>query len=285
MLDAYKELTPIVYGENAIKYLEIREGAGKVCFSMHWHDRMELLYIESGCLELYLGQEHFSILPGQVAVIAPCMMHCGIAGETGVSYHTIMFDVEKFCNGTKASEKYLLPVCENRTGFKTIADQTGVTEAAGRLVEVLSGRTDSNPLVAVGIVYEIIGLLHQHCADGTGMLHRVDRGFGEVLEYMNGHFGEKISAKDISERFGYNEAYFCRRFKSVTGITVMKYILILRMERAQKLLKNTNEEVGNIAWKCGFSDIGYFSNCFKRHFGYRPTEFRRMGEVLDVAAD
>lgn len=278
MLDAYKELTPVVYGENAIKYLKIRAGAREVCFSMHWHDRMELLYIESGHLDLYLGQEHFNAAPGQVAVIVPRMMHCGIAGETGVSYHTIMFDVEKFCNGTGASEKYLAPVCRYRAAFETVAEQPEVAEAAGRLVEVLSGGEGRNPLVAVGIIYELIGFLYQHCAAGPGVLHRVDKGFGEVLEYMNAHFAERISARDISERFGYNEAYFCRRFKAVTGITVMKYIQILRMERAQKLLKNTNEEIGNIAWKCGFADIGYFSNCFKRHFGYRPAQFRKMNE-------
>ena len=47
------------------------------------------------------------------------------------------------------------------------------------------------------------------------------------------------------------------------------------MEMAQKLLQSTDEEIGGIAWKCGYADVCYFSNCFKKHSGYSPTEFRR----------
>lgn len=276
MLDSYKELTPVIYGEDAIKYLENRAEAGAVCFSPHWHERMELLYIVSGQLELYLGREHLSVCPGQLAVIAPCRMHCGIAGKEGVVYHTIMFHVEKFCNATGASEKYLVPVCRYKAGFLAVADHPRLRDALDRLVEALTGAGGGNPLVAVGIVYEVIGFLYQYCGDGNGMLCGGDREFGEVLAYMNSHFMEKISAKDMSRRFGYEEAYFCRRFKAVTGITVMKYLLALRMEQAQRLLKDTDEDVGMIAWKCGFVDSGYFSNCFRRHFGCSPTGFRRM---------
>jgi len=274
MLDAYKELTPVVYGENAIKYLENRKKPGEICFSMHWHERMELLYVEAGELELYFGQEHYSVDQGQTAVVSPGMMHCGVAGERGVVYHAIMFDVEKFQNGTMASQKYLAPVCKYRTGFQKVAQHTEIKETVEKLVKALSGGRGDNPLVAIGIIYEVIGLLCQHCGAGSGMVHRVDKGFGRVIEYINANYTEKISARSISEKFGYNETYFCRRFKAATGITVMKYIQILRLEQAQRLLKATEEEVGNISWKCGFSDVGYFSNCFKKHFGYTPSEFR-----------
>ena len=44
MIDGYKELTPVIYGENAIKYLytEQKKAEGEICFLLHWHDRMEL---------------------------------------------------------------------------------------------------------------------------------------------------------------------------------------------------------------------------------------------------
>lgn len=276
MLDAYKELTPVVYGDNGIKHLALQAEPNRISFSMHWHNRMELLYITSGHLKLYLGQEHFSAFPGQVVVIMPCMMHYGIAGDEGVSFHTIMFDLEDFCNATGASEKYLLPICKYKTGFHAVTDQPELTEAFERLLEILTEDTESNPLITVGIVYEIIGILQQSCSTRSNMLHRVDQDFGKVLEYINEHFMEKISAKDISAKFGYNEAYFCRRFKAVSGITAMKYIQILRLEQAQKLLKSTDEEIGDIAWKCGFGDISYFSNCFKKYAGHSPTEFRKI---------
>ncbi len=110
------------------------------------------------------------------------------------------------------------------------------------------------------------------------MLHWTDKGFGRVVEYINANYADRITARSISQKFGYNETYLCRRFKAATGITVMKYIKVLRLEQAQKLLRTTEEEVGDIAWKCGFPEVGYFSNCFKKNFGYTPSEFRKLKE-------
>lgn len=278
MLDAYKELTPVVYGENAIKYLKSGIRPGEGCFPMHWHDRMELLYVESGELELYLGQEHEQVLKGQTAIISPGMLHRGSAGAAGVSYHAIMFDAEKFHNGTAASKRYITPICNYKSGFCHVAGQPEIREAMERLLKALAGNEENNPLIAVGIIYEVIGLLYRYCASGQGLPHWIDKGFSGVVEYINASFAEKISARSISRKFGYNETYFCRRFKAATGITVMKYIQILRLEQAQKLLRNTDDEIGDIAWKCGFSDVGYFSNCFKKNFGYTPSGFRRLEE-------
>lgn len=104
----------------------------------------------------------------------------------------------------------------------------------------------------------------------------LDKAFGAILEYVNEHYTEKLSLEQISNRFGYNETYFCRRFKQITGFTFCNYIQILRIEKAQQLLSRTSEEIGVIAWKCGYEDISYFSNCFKKKVGYSPTEFRKM---------
>lgn len=50
MIDGYKELTPVIYGENAIKYLytEQKKAEGEICFLLHWHDWMELTYVTGG---------------------------------------------------------------------------------------------------------------------------------------------------------------------------------------------------------------------------------------------
>ena len=126
----------------------------------------------------------------------------------------------------------------------------------------------------MGKTYELISLLYEHCAIASGQPKKQDERFGMVLEYINSHYTENISSKDISHKFGYDETYFCRRFKEATGITTMSYIRILRLELAQKLLKETNESIGNISWKCGYSDTHYFSNCFKRYWGMTPTQIR-----------
>lgn len=277
VLDSYKELTPVVYGREAIKHLYYNNPEPKrLLFEMHWHERMEILRVVSGSLELHLGEKCFFLQPGQAAVMNPRMLHCGYSGAAGVEYHTLMFDIDKLCNGTAVSEKYLKPLERCEVGFRTLITVPEVIAQIDRLAACFDGNKTENPLLAMGIVYEMLGTLYAHSVEKPKELIRVNREFGEILEYISSHFCENISAKTLSEYFNYNETYFCRRFKTLTGFTVMKYIQILRMEEAQRLLENAEEEIRVIASRCGFSDTCYFSNCFKKHFGHTPTEFRRI---------
>jgi AraC-like DNA-binding protein len=300
MLDGYKELTPVVYGENGVKYLyAARKTPGELCFALHWHDRIELLCVERGSLRLNTAEGHEELCPGQVAVIGPRQLHGGIAGRDGVVYHTIMFDVEKLCNGTLASEKYLLPLCRNEVAFRRIVSDKQLLEAIYRLVgaltqssreerageEAVKGEEEKkdaesrnmewNPLLSTSVLYEILGILYRYPDKSARIQSGLGRGFEEILNYVNAHYVQKLSARDVSARFGYNETYFCRRFREITGFTFTRYIQALRMERAQKLLQEEAYGISAVAWKCGYEDVSYFSNCFRKHFGCSPTEFRK----------
>ena len=278
MLDGHKELTPVIYGENAIKYLySDRMGeAGRICFPMHWHERMEILYIEKGCLELHCGGELYRLYPGQIAVINPEQLHGGFSGNEGVSYHTIMFDVSRFCNSTIASDKYLLPVCQKKVIFQNKIEDEQLKKLADRIVSMQNGQTQENPLCAIGTVYDMLGILYKYRKKESPVQHSQDAQYSEILEYINGHFTDPICARTISARFGYNESYFCRRFKKITGITFSRYIQALRMEQAQKLLEEKNFSVGTVAFQCGFTDVSYFTKCFKNLFGFTPTQYQKM---------
>lgn len=278
MLDAYKELTPVVYGENAIKYLCVRVegGPGRMCFPMHWHDRMELLYVVSGTIHLHSEGERTDVGAGQMAAIAPRQMHGGVTGSENAVYHTIMFDVEKFCNSTGASDKYLRPLLKEEIRFRKAADDAALQEAAEGLLELLTGKGEKNSLLAVGAIYELIGRLYPYSIRRGKMTRQQDESFGSILEYVNDHFDKKLSLQNVSGMFGYNPSYFCRRFRKITGLSFARYVRLLRMEQAQKLLKSTGDGIGEVAMKCGYPDAGYFSNCFKKAFGYTPAEFQKM---------
>ncbi len=277
MLDAYKELTPVVYGKNAIKYLEFESLPGQTCFAMHWHERMEILHVCRGELLLCLGERQLTVPAGCAVIIVPCMLHGGTAGADGASYKTIMFDVEKFCNATLASEQYLVPLYQRNTRFLSQTSHPDILEAIDQLESLLTAREDGHtphPLCAIGQIYGIIGLLYQHCHVADHRPRHTDGKFSSILSYINDHYTERISSRDISALFGYDETYFCRRFREVTGLPLMKYLRILRLELARKLLEDTPDTIGNISWKCGFQDMGYFSNCFKKQYGMSPAGYR-----------
>lgn len=69
--------------------------------------------------------------------------------------------------------------------------------------------------------------------------------------------------------------YFCKKFKQVTGLTVMRYILKMRIGTAKNMLENTDLSIGRISEQCGFSSQSYFCRVFKEEWGITPLQYQK----------
>ena len=67
-----------------------------------------------------------------------------------------------------------------------------------------------------------------------------------------------------------------RKVMALTGMNSSAYIMKLRLARAKRLLKaDITMSVGDVALKCGFDDMGYFSRVFKQSFDMTPSQYRK----------
>ena len=69
--------------------------------------------------------------------------------------------------------------------------------------------------------------------------------------------------------------YFCYFFKEMTAKTPVEYLNGYRIEKATKMLLNTNDSVTDVAYSCGFNDLSYFIKTFKQIKGITPAKFRK----------
>jgi AraC-like DNA-binding protein len=106
-------------------------------------------------------------------------------------------------------------------------------------------------------------------------VRHVPDAFKPVVEYVNQNFTQPMTTAQLSQKFGYNESYFCRQFRKVTGLNAIRYIQILRLEYAQKLLRGSDKTLAAIALESGFSDIYHFTHCFSKHFKISPDAYRK----------
>lgn len=273
-MDAFQELTPVIYGKNGINFLHLSYGANEIPITAHWHNRIELLYMISGALDIYLNDVHTIASPEQTVIILPNTIHCATTSSTGAEYYVIAFDPQNFCNNTIVSDDYIHSLLHQQIAFSPVTAHPRITKVMKELTSLLSDTKKQHPLCSVSKIYELLGPFYQYCIVDASQIRKPDERFKDVLLYVNGHFTEDISSKTLSRQFGYDESYFCRRFKEATGTSPTKYIRYLRLEKAQHLLHTTPENICDIALRCGFSDICYFSNCFKRQFGISPSVFR-----------
>lgn len=94
--------------------------------------------------------------------------------------------------------------------------------------------------------------------------------------YIHEHLTENLSVANIAAYLYITPNYFSRLFKSMTGEGCNDYIVRKRIDRAKKMLEDTNMKTGKIADAVGYHDANYFSLAFKKCTGVSPTRYREM---------
>ena len=96
-----------------------------------------------------------------------------------------------------------------------------------------------------------------------------------AISYMKAHYMDpKLSLEATCDHVGISVSYLSLLFRKNTGLTFVKYLTALRMDRARELLKYSGDRIIEIAEKCGYRDVYYFSHSFKKHEGISPKQYR-----------
>lgn len=101
----------------------------------------------------------------------------------------------------------------------------------------------------------------------------------KITAYIEENYTDsELTVSAIAEYFQLNPSYMGTVFKNVKDQSVLQYITKVRMEAAKKLLATGQNLVSDVAAAVGYSDVFYFSKCFKKNYGYSPKEFIRISE-------
>ena len=107
-------------------------------------------------------------------------------------------------------------------------------------------------------------------APGSGRTPAVER----AVRYALHHYAEPIGVAELGGAARLSRYHFSRRFRQETGSSPAEFILQLRLEQAELLLRSSELPVRQIGEECGFSSHSCFCRAFRRRFGCAPGRFR-----------
>lgn len=76
--------------------------------------------------------------------------------------------------------------------------------------------------------------------------------------------GDKLTVAAMAGEANLSPNYFIRKFKERTGISPMKYMNMLKLEKAKSLLENTDAPINEVMADAGYDDAAYFSKLLSR---------------------
>jgi len=235
-----------------VEYADAYEG------QKHAHPCWEIVcYLEGGGTSGIDGKK-YKFGKGNYAVIAPNGMHTekGVSG-TRVIY--IGFDI-------------LDTECALTSGMYTDEKE----EISGYIFKIYH-EMQKQKAHSAAIMNLLVGVVLAKALDNEKETTKKKSELDYAVNYINTHYMNDISAKELADAVGYNYDYFRKIFKERMNVGVSDYIQNVKFHNAQYKILNTDESIKAIALSCGYSSPAHFCMAYKKLTGKTPYSVRKSG--------
>jgi len=97
-----------------------------------------------------------------------------------------------------------------------------------------------------------------------------------VLRHIEKYYDNELYLEQLANKACLSKFHFCRMFKLHLGMSPMKFISHLRIERAKRLIEDSGGNMSAVAYQVGFNDVGDFNKQFKKIIGVTPSRYKAL---------
>lgn len=255
-------------------------------YPFHWdrHDFWEIVYIDRGSCRAQLGAREFLLSEGDVVFFDPNTAHFEKprgGDSVGIGVISFVCRSEAMAYFREHPTFHLTPyearlfsaiLSEGERAFESIEnDREYIGMRARRDVSDAS-------LQAIKLELEqlLLSLYRRYAEPMRG--EQLDTGsdaLSEILAYLDGHLGEKLTIGQISRELSRSPSFLKTCFKTHMHCGMMDYFTSLKVERAKTLIRQGGFTITQVANRLGYADVHYFTKVFKRKTGMTPSDYRR----------
>lgn len=224
------------------------------------------VYVLSGSIEYTYNGKNYIVKKGNVIYLSEGSSYKICAKDNEYSFIVINFVFKKDKNITYENEIFVLN------------NSLQLDNQFIKLNKIWMVNTVENKLKAKSIVYDVYSKLcelsiKEYLPNESKKL---------ILEISNSilenSLNSELNISKILENYDISEVHFRRLFKKMYGLSPVKLVQNIRINKAKQLLIDKNISINNIAAMCGYEDTFYFSRIFKKVTGLTPSEYRKTSQ-------
>lgn len=181
--------------------------------------------------------------------------------------------LEKCINYSYFFLLYLEDLYSNEDGYVVIKDNSLVRNSLVNLITYLDEKSNKNPLQqAMNILTFFYSIKDVITKEKQGEYSFVRK----AIQFIYDNIDRKLSIEEIANYVNKSPSYFAHKFKEDTGVSVLKYINNVRIDKARSLLKNSSLSVNQIAKEVGFKNKDQLNYQFKANINCTPTKYKKI---------
>lgn len=247
-------------------------------FTPHWHEELEIIFVQQGELNLTIAHQDYLGLAGDVFIVNSREIHAMSVTKTPTVYVTALFLLSslRFLQEDEIDHGFLRPLAEHRLRFPNrVEGMPQLLPKLEQLVDLYHGKQGSYMLRIRTLLLDILCDLQEAgmLAAGKSESPSQDKQ-RQILAFIQENYLGELTLETVAAEFHMVPKYFSRYFKNTFHMTLTDYINRLRLEQAADQLRHTELTVTEIALQTGFNSSSYFNKKFRSVYKKTPSQYR-----------
>ncbi|MDO4273380.1 MAG: AraC family transcriptional regulator [Eubacteriales bacterium] len=252
----------------------------------HWHEDLEMIRVLNGRMNYHINGKKILLEENECLMVNSRQMHYGYShNHENCTFTCILFHPQLFTGSMAVYEKYVKPYTEN-PGLEYLyfyINHPLHKEILGHLDTIASLKSIGLPGYEMAITGNmnllwskllseaVLTLPEQRTQGATDLMIQKD-----MVSFIHQHYAEKILLSDIAAAGNVSRSKCCIIFNHYLQQTPIDFLNHYRLEVSCNLLRNTDLNITDIAFSCGFNHLSYYSKIFMNSYGYTPSQFRKL---------
>lgn len=253
------------------------------CIEWHWHTELEFVYVESGTITVWVGENQFDLSEGNGIFINSKVLHRFYSDSEALIPNFVFMPSFIAASDSYIYQKYVLPIISSPLPFQVLdSDIPWQAKVLSVMKQIITAQdsVSSKELLTASLLQNLWLELFEHMNIPDAEEHNDHSSASQarlqlMMQFIHVNYSHNISLDDIARYVMISKSTALNLFQKYLHTTPVNYLVNYRLKQAAQLLSKTEKKIHTVSSETGFQNVDYFCRSFKKRYHLTPTKYRK----------